>query len=327
MTRGTIWPMASTARRSLVLVLATLILPACSRNGSGEGDLPHDSSNFSQRDSVGISITETETSVATAPLRWEIDSVPALALGSEDREAEVFFGVRGLRGLPGGGVLVLDGGSQELRFFDSSGHLTHRVGRKGEGPGEFQQPYLVQTLIGDSLLVWDGGLRRFQLFSAAGEFARTISLQGRWPSGGNPPLGAVGSLMLAYRPEFIPLARRWVYGPRNEKFDFLWHDPATGIEVEIASFSITTTATVGRSGNVSVAAGIPFTTRPSATVTESSALVYDGLSPEIREHGVDGGVRRIFRVTGGFRRPVDAEAIEGYFQYTLSGTPILTAVR
>ncbi len=326
--RSTLLRVASVSRGYPLLILATFLLAACRQSGPGGSesspsvsDTLRTNANSYQKDSSGVLITETTAQVATAPLKWEIDPVPTLAIGSEEIEAQTLFDVRGLRSLSGGGVMLLDAGSQELRFFDSSGQLTHRVGRKGEGPGEFQNPYLVQTLRGDSLLVWDGRLKRFQLFSATGEFVRTISLSGPWPTGSNPPLGAVGENMLAVRPEAISQAKRWALGPLGRRFDLVWHDPATGNEVSIATFRRALSATIGRSGNLPVSASIPFTTRPYGTVTDSSAMVYDGVSAEVREHGVDGEVGRIFRVTDGIRRPVDAEVIDGYLQYHLSRNP------
>ena len=152
----------------------------------------------SVRDSAGILITETAEAIAIGPVDWEVDSAPVLELGSEEVLAEVFSGVRGLRGLPEGGVLVVDAVSRELRFFDSSGDLVHKVGRKGEGPGEFQSPFLLQNHRSDSLLVWDGRLKRLQKFSEAGEQPRTITLRRMWPSGTLPPLGGIGPLLLVF---------------------------------------------------------------------------------------------------------------------------------
>lgn len=67
---------------------------------------------------------------------WEVDSLPDLVIGGGD-SAELFHRVRGITGLPVGGVLVVDAGSAELRFFDSQDELLDRTGGRGEGPGEF----------------------------------------------------------------------------------------------------------------------------------------------------------------------------------------------
>ena len=284
-------------------------------SGGEEDALPDQEASV--QDSAGILIVETPEEIATAPLGWKIDSVPLLALGSEENESEVFFGVRGLRALPGGGVLVLDGGSRELRFFDSLGQLTHRVGRKGEGPGEFDRPYLVQTANSDSLLVWDGALKRFQVFTGSGEYARMIRLNQRWPMGGNPPMGAIDSLTLLRVSEspFDPQRRP---GPVEETTRVFWYHPSTGVEVPITAIKALDGVMLVRPGYREAGFyGIPFTTRPTATVNQSSALFIDGVSPEIREYGVDGFLRRIFRVPG-FRRPVNRAIEEENITYSLT---------
>lgn len=307
-------PRGSRAGRWSLFLLPVLVpLGSHGCSGSGGDDQPLPVHEGPVRDSAGILITETADTLATASLQWVIDSIPTLVLGDEDREEEVFFGIRGLRSLPGGGVLVLDGSSRELRFFDSTGHLYYRTGRKGEGPGEFDSPHLVRTLRSDSLLFWDGRLQRFQVFTEAGEFVRTINLRSRWPAGWNPPRGSVGSLQLVqYR-----IVTREMYpdaGPVVDDIRVLWSDLSDGMSVPIVSFQPVISYVLDVRGRPGGSIRIPFTLAPFATVSASAALVCDGVSPEIREYDVDGNLRRIFRVPG-FERPVDREVEQGMVEY------------
>jgi hypothetical protein len=72
-----------------------------------------------------------------------------------------------------GGVLVADDGrifvlqsqEQHVKVFDARGRLVRKVGRKGEGPGEFRNPVSI-TLQRDTLWVVDDGLRRITAFHA-----------------------------------------------------------------------------------------------------------------------------------------------------------------
>ena len=59
-----------------------------------------------------------------------------------------------------GTIAVLQGQDSGVRFFDSSGNDLGLVGRKGEGPGEFQWPAQAGW-IGDTLWVNDFMLKRF----------------------------------------------------------------------------------------------------------------------------------------------------------------------
>ncbi len=310
---------ASRSKHGVLLALAILLAGlGCGPDPSSEGDrAPLLSSEGSARDSAGVLIVETAMDAATGPVRWEVSSAPTLELGSEDIPSQVFFGVRGLRALPDGGILVVDAGSREIRFFDASGNLTKRTGQRGRGPGEFDDPHLVQSLQNDSLLLWDGGLKRFQLLSGHGEYVGTINLSRPWPTGRNPPLGAVDSLLRVRRPEMITPWMPQNLGPVERWLQYVWLDPSNGTEVPVVSFTTRLSYRLpsgdGRGGSWR----IPLRVAPSATVTRSSALVSDGENPEIREYDVDGELRRIFRVPG-FRRPVTHEVEEGVIRYLMT---------
>ena len=172
---------------------------------------------FSRSDSAGVLISVTQANDARAAIGWEVDSLPNLVIGEEDSPTGYLFRVQGVRGLSDGSVLVVDGGSRSLRFFDSDGHLVSRVGRKGKGPGEFENPVLVPTWATDSLLIiWDKNLRRFQTLSNHGEDPRTISRTKKWPGGSRPPVGAVDLHMLIRKSEMVTdLSKMRAEGPKG----------------------------------------------------------------------------------------------------------------
>lgn len=68
-----------------------------------------------------------------------------------------------------GGVFVLDFSDNNLKIFDAHGTFLKVVGRKGQGPGEFNMPSEL-AVAGDRLAVWDMGNRRLALLTRAGEF-------------------------------------------------------------------------------------------------------------------------------------------------------------
>lgn len=120
----------------------------------GDGDATARSgppSGFVQTDSAGVMVSVTSSADARKSLPWEIGTVPDLELGTDEDESHQFHDVEGVRQVPGGRVLVLDGGSRELRFFDQDGGLVQRTGGHGEGPGEFKDPVLVPGSHTDSL--------------------------------------------------------------------------------------------------------------------------------------------------------------------------------
>jgi len=301
---------------ALGLSLGLLALAACGSSETSE-EPPSLGTAQSPIDSAGVLISITDAAEASSPIGWTIDSVPELVLGTANDPDHEFFGVRGLRGLPDGGVLVVDAISRELRFFNSAGRVVHRVGRKGEGPGEYDDPYLVHTIGTDSLLVWDGRLKRFQLLSREGEDPKTIRLAKPWPGGSNPPLGAVGSLMFLGTWEMFRAVRNEPLGVKTMRFDFLWIEPETGVETPLGVFGVQSSFVLGHTAaGISVSSHIPFVPKPSGTVSSDAALFTEGIEPEIEEYDLNGRLRRIFRVDlpG---RPVTREVIERDIDYQL----------
>ena len=62
--------------------------------------------------------------------------------------------------------------SAELLVFDSTGMQVDWIGRRGQGPGEFELITPAVVGPGDSLLVWDGRLQRTAVYSPSLEFVR-----------------------------------------------------------------------------------------------------------------------------------------------------------
>ena len=298
---------------SPVLVLFIFGLSGCGPGNSEQSEVP----SFLKSDSTGILLSVTWGTSARAPLGWEIDSVPNLVIGAGDSESEYLYRVQGLRGRPDGEVLVVDGGSQELRFFDSQGRLLNRVGGKGEGPGEFRDPVLVPSPGTDSLLVFDKRLPRFQVFSSDGHDPRSIRHVKGWPNGRRPPLGAVSLKSLLWEGR-SPVGGEESFrreGLRQLLSMFFWYDADTGEKVSIDSF-VVDVAWGERVGQWV----IPLTALPSSTITEGGAFITDGLNSEIREYDVEGRLRRIFRLDES-GRPVTRKVIDSMIDLGTARTP------
>ena len=92
-----------------------------------------------------------------------------------------------------GRLYALDGQLQEVHVFDSAGGYSHRIGRKGEGPGELSS-LPAGIALGPNRTVWVGDLGRISVFSRGGEFVESI--QRRWQGSmgvsGDRPFGPAG---------------------------------------------------------------------------------------------------------------------------------------
>ncbi|HLM68975.1 MAG TPA: hypothetical protein VK358_15660 [Longimicrobium sp.] len=138
------------------------------------------------RDSAGIRIVEMPQ---TSPHKeWRVAAAPSLSLGAVDGPAEYQLAeVAGVVQLGDGRVVVADGGAHALRFYDARGRHLQSTGRRGNGPGEFEQMGGLWRFRGDSLAVWDLRQARLSVYSPSGELVRTVLPQ-PGPRGAYAPL-------------------------------------------------------------------------------------------------------------------------------------------
>lgn len=165
--KGTRWRGGSVTR-----VVWTAVTVACAGCG-GEAARPAPI----VRDSAGVTIVENPALPTDAALPWTVAAEPAVDMGLlEGDEAYQFYEVRGIARLSDGRIVVANGGSQELRFYDSAGKHLMSTGRKGGGPGEFEDLGLVAVRPGDTVAAADWNLRRVSFFDREGRFVRSFAL-------------------------------------------------------------------------------------------------------------------------------------------------------
>lgn len=113
--------------------------------------------------------------------RWTVAPGPLFDVGAVEEDTLHSFGdVTGATRLPDGSVVVADRLSASLRYFDPEGRFVRSVGRKGDGPGEFDYLAALRRC-GDSLHAQDIAPRRITVFSLDGTLARTFSIAGPTP--------------------------------------------------------------------------------------------------------------------------------------------------
>jgi len=76
----------------------------------------------------------------------------------------------------GGRLYVLDTGNHRVHVFDEAGKFIRSIGRRGNGPGEFQAPLGIAITSSNELVVNDV-VRGIQLFSLDGAFLRTVAVE------------------------------------------------------------------------------------------------------------------------------------------------------
>ena len=143
-------------RSGLVLrsaLLAMLVLQAgCDRPASGS--------------------TPPADSPATA--MWSLASAPTVEIGTDEQPGRELFRVTGAMRAADGSLIVASAGTSDIRVFARDGSWLRKIGRAGDGPGDFKSPIGVLACGGDSIAVLQRG--RITLLTASGNFARVITL-------------------------------------------------------------------------------------------------------------------------------------------------------
>lgn len=133
---------------------------------------------FTVRDSAGIAIAENR-GAPPEPGAFTLSPEPEVAIGEVDgADAYLFARVRGAVRLSDGRIAVLDDRAAEVRVFGADGRHVRTLGRRGEGPGEFDTPSFLGRLPGDTLVVVDTPLRRINLFHPDHGFVRAVTGSG-----------------------------------------------------------------------------------------------------------------------------------------------------
>lgn len=134
---------------NVALVLTTVLVAACS-----EADLSAD---------LGL---------------WTVSAEPTTSIGVvEGDSAYLFQRIVDARFTSGGRIVVADGGLSVLRVYDPNGTFVAQMGRRGDGPGEFQSLRGIWTVAPDTVGAWDSGALRLTYFGGDYSVARTASLE------------------------------------------------------------------------------------------------------------------------------------------------------
>lgn len=118
---------------------------------------------------VAVSSCSSADRVPKATQLIQADSLPYVEIPGSPVAGEPVLGraVAGFR-FANGDILVADQLGSDLVLFDSTGTFRARVGRAGDGPGEFRWPLWVGRCSGDSAFVWDSRTERVTVVAPGG---------------------------------------------------------------------------------------------------------------------------------------------------------------
>lgn len=149
-----------------------LFLMGCGDAGSASGG------DVTVTDSAGVSIVENAGPIWGEGGGWSVSSEPSVRIGVAQGDPEYqLFGVRDATTFSDGRILVLNGGSEEIRVFTPDGVYTSTIGQQGEGPGEFQNLLWFFVTAADSIAAYDSRATRLSIIAPDGAFVRSEAVE------------------------------------------------------------------------------------------------------------------------------------------------------
>jgi len=168
----------------LLCAALVLLTPACDPGDAG-------------REVIQTVLEVTDSEGVRTILLGNLDELSAariiqdLVASTREQGIELFNATMALF-LDGGGLAVANAGTMEVLLLAGDGSLARRVGRQGEGPGEFMEvTSLVKTPAG--FLVYDARLGRISEFTEAGDFCNSRALLRQSGFAGLRPLAPSGA--------------------------------------------------------------------------------------------------------------------------------------
>jgi hypothetical protein len=293
---------------------------ACGGEAAGAGAMV--------RDSAGIRIVQNDAPAWKEGQGWTVSDTPAVDIGVAEGEAAYQFSrVAGAVRLSDGRIAVADGRAGELRYFSADGRHLRSAGRRGGGPGEFQEMHWLGVGAGDSVLVWDAEAARLSVFSPDGAFVRAWKPDGLRTF---PRVRAmVGGRALLMEPGMDP--------SRMSQRQGEFRDTATWLHVPLAGgaprqLSRRPDAEMFGSGGNDIFMTDHVVFGRSLQVAGAADGYYAGDTDafQVGFHGPDGALLRLIRRPNEPRRVTDAD-LNAYFaqdaRMDLSGMPPEMAAR
>jgi hypothetical protein len=241
---------------------------------------------------------------------------PIVELGTGQGAAQEFSGIAGAVTLGDGRVVVANGATNELRIFSEAGEHLATVGRRGRGPGEFNDLWWIGAAPGDTILAYDRQLRRLSVFAPSGEFVRSTRLDALlgW-SGAVIGRFADGTLLLVSSTFSLPRERPPGFG--RDTVELSRYDPRTGQSASFGRLPLRETYASGAGAGM-VVFGVPLARGLHVVVCDSTILTAFSDSARVRELASGGRPVREIRfpaqeraVSAAERERLTRAAIEG----------------
>ena len=251
----------------------------------------------STRDSAGVRIVTSTAPLWDAAHALRIDGKPQLVIGDKPGDPYELSKVKGAALLADGRIVIADGGSLQLRFYDSLGVFIKSSGGRGDGPGEFRSFESLSHLAGDTLVVMAPvGMRgSHSYFTGAGDFLFRVSPASAAPQA-RGPLGKIHAPLAAFA-DGSSIDGAFEGNPQPRERGARWIEPLSATLVDRQG------ATVRSLGDLPMSLAVMedrprppwFAAEPAFANNDDTFFYGYGAEYSIRVYARDGTLKRIIR--------------------------------
>lgn len=121
----------------------------------------------------GIKIIKNPREPLYGEIEFELEE--DLSIGREDDDNYMFYSRVSLAVDNLDNIYALDGRNFRIQKYDKNGQYLQTIGRKGQGPGEFELPFKFFLDIQSNIYVYDR--RKLKVFNNKGEFLKSVNIR------------------------------------------------------------------------------------------------------------------------------------------------------
>jgi len=152
---------------SIILFLsASIMLVSCEKQkAEWKGSIEYED---------GVKVIKNPEAPLYGKIKLELEE--DLSIGKEDDENYMFYRVRDIALDSNDNIYIVDSGNSRIQKFDSKGQFLQTIGRKGQGPGEFERPRRLSIDSQNNIYVEDR--EQIKIHDSNGKFRKNISING-----------------------------------------------------------------------------------------------------------------------------------------------------
>lgn len=116
----------------------------------------------------GVKVIKNPKEPLYGEIKFELEE--DLSIGNQQDENYLFYKVRDIQVGKNGNIYISDSGNHRVQCFDKNGNYLLTIGRKGEGPGEFNSPFKLQIDDETGNIYINDGFRKIKIFDKEGNY-------------------------------------------------------------------------------------------------------------------------------------------------------------